>query len=169
MPPLSCIYDERRDGRPHNECKATTQTLSHDRRTATPPYSWRRQYRTSHFHFPSPLLPHCGNGFSDLCLPITIRFTQLNRQTASLIDTHQTSWTHRRRLHRLMPAASTGDSRCLWDDRDEGNCVWDGNDDPDDDLIRRVFVMTEAGKSDRGSEIKTMRRSSYGFRTPKYQ
>ncbi len=35
-------------------------------------------------------------------------------------------------------ATSTGDSRCLWDDRDEKDSVWDGIDDPDDDLISRV-------------------------------
>lgn len=68
-----------------------------------------------------------------------------------------------------MPAASAGDSRCLQDDRDEGNCVWDGNDDPDDDLISRVFVMTEPEKSDGGGEVKIMRSSSYGRRMQTYE
>lgn len=61
----------------HNECESSEQTFRHDRRTTALPYTCWRQQRTSHFHFPYPfLLPHRGNGFSDLCLPITVRFTQ---------------------------------------------------------------------------------------------
>lgn len=61
----------------HNECESSEQTFRHDRRTTALPYTCWRQQRTSHFHFPYPfLLPHRGNGFSDLYLPITVRFTQ---------------------------------------------------------------------------------------------
>lgn len=122
----------------HNECKASKQTFSHDRRTAAPPYSWRRQQRTSHFHFPFPSSPTVVMVSLTSVSPLLYASPNISRQTASLIDAHQTSWAHQRRLHRLMPATSAGDSRCLWDDRDEGNCVWDAFDDPDDDLIRRA-------------------------------
>lgn len=68
-----------------------------------------------------------------------------------------------------MPVAYTGDSRCLYDDRDEGNCVWDGNDDPDDDLISGMFVKTALEKSDRRVEIKIMGRRSYGCCMKRYE
>lgn len=82
----------------HNECESSEQTFRHDRRTTALPYTCWRQQRTSHFHFPYPfLLPHRGNGFSDLYLPLLYASPNINRQTASLINTHHTSWTHQRR------------------------------------------------------------------------
>lgn len=71
--------------------------------------------------------------------PLLYASPNINRQMASLINTHQTSGMHQRRRHHLITATSPCDSRCLWNDRDDGNCVWDSNDAPDDDLIRRVL------------------------------
>lgn len=75
----------------HNECKASTQTFSHDRRTAAPPYSWRRQRRTSHFRFPFPSSPTVVMVSLTSVSPLLYASPNINRQTASLINTHQTS------------------------------------------------------------------------------
>lgn len=73
----------------HNECKASTKTFSHDRRTAAPPYSWRRQQCSSHFHFPSS---HTVVMVSLTSVsPLLYASPNINRQMASLINTHQTS------------------------------------------------------------------------------
>lgn len=74
-----------------NECQASTRTFSHDRRTAAPPYSWRRQQRTSHFHFPVPSSPTVVMVSLTSVSPLLYASPNINRQTTSLISTHQTS------------------------------------------------------------------------------
>lgn len=118
-----------------NECKAGAQTFSHDRGTAAPALQLEKTTAYFPLSLPLPLLPHCGNGFSDLCLPITVRFTQhqpsdgvTHQHTSDIMNAPAPPPSP------LMPAASIGNSWRLQDDKDEKNCVWDGDDDPDDDL-----------------------------------
>lgn len=142
----------------HNECKASKQTLSHDRRTAAPPYSWRRQQRASHFYFLSSSSPTVVMVSLTSVSPLLYASPNINRQMASLINTHQTSWTH-------APAPPPSPDSChiyrwqpvLCDDRDYGNCAWDGNDAPDNDLIKSVCHNWA-----RGAEVQIGRWRSYG-------
>ncbi|KAF0035191.1 hypothetical protein F2P81_012949 [Scophthalmus maximus] len=87
-----------------NECKACVQTFTHNRRTAAPPHSWRRQQRTSHFHFPSSSTVVMVSLTS--VSPLLYASPNISHQAASLINTHQTSRTHR--LHPPSP-----DARCI--------------------------------------------------------
>lgn len=54
-----------------------SKTLRHERRTKAQPLQFEEDNSVlPHCRFPSPLSRLGGNGFSDLCLPITVRFTQ---------------------------------------------------------------------------------------------
>lgn len=96
--------------------------------------------------------------------PLLYASPNISCQTASLIDTHQTSWARQRRPRCPMSAASTGDSQCFRDEGDEGSCTRDGDDDPDDDLIRGVFVKTAQERSDGGVKAK-----AWGFYVQTYE
>lgn len=114
---------------------------------------------TAHFPLllPFPLLPHRRNGFSDLCLPITVCFTQhqpsdgiTHQHTSDIMNAPAPPQSpDSRHIHQWLPV--------LCDDRDYGNCAWDGDDAPDDDLIRRLCHNWA-----RGVEVQIGRRRSYG-------
>lgn len=79
MPPLSYIYDERRDSLPPwwmQSQRADVQSWQKGRRSCLTVGEDNSLRPALASPAPPPSLCRRGNGFCDLCLPITVRFTQ---------------------------------------------------------------------------------------------